>query len=46
MDYYIDQLNPELLMGKPFARRALKYGNWPATMADAMMAVGVLSDDP
>jgi hypothetical protein len=43
MDYYVDVLNPGLLEGR--AKETVWYGNWPATMSDAMMAVGVLSDD-
>lgn len=45
MDYYLDNLNPGLLAGPRDARRALWWGNWPASIADAMMAVGVLTDD-
>jgi hypothetical protein len=45
MDYYLDKLNPGLLAGPEAARRTLTYGNWPASIADAMMAVGALTDD-
>lgn len=45
MDYYTDVLNPGLLRGSSEARKVLWYGNWAASIADAMMAVGVLTDD-
>lgn len=43
MDYYVNELNPGLLNGH--AKDTITYGNWPATMADAWMTVGVLADD-
>ncbi|KAI8464660.1 MAG: chondroitin AC/alginate lyase [Monoraphidium minutum] len=43
MDYYVDGLNPGLLKGR--AKETVTYGNWPATIADAYMALGVLADD-
>lgn len=45
MDYYVDVLNPELLRSRSEALRTMFHGNWPASIADAMMAVGALSDD-
>ncbi|GBF87978.1 hypothetical protein Rsub_00690 [Raphidocelis subcapitata] len=41
MDYYADVITPNALV---LGRRAL-YGNWHASVADAMMSVGVLADD-
>jgi hypothetical protein len=41
MDHYVDVITPASLRA---GRRAL-YGNWHATVSDAMMAVGVLTED-
>lgn len=43
MDYFIDTMNEGLLQtGQP---QDMPLNNWHASIADAMMAVGVLSDD-
>jgi hypothetical protein len=45
MDYYVDTLNPSLLRGRAAARGSLWFGNWPASIADAYMALGILAGD-
>jgi hypothetical protein len=41
MDYYVDVSTPDAIK----AGRKTTYGNWHASVADCMMAVGVLADD-
>jgi len=41
MDFYIDVATPDAIKGG----RKTTYGNWHASVADCMMAVGVLADD-
>ncbi|GBF89133.1 hypothetical protein Rsub_01850 [Raphidocelis subcapitata] len=44
LDYFVS-VNTYLLQGRDTARTRLHYGNWAASVADAMMAYGVLTDD-
>jgi hypothetical protein len=41
MDHYVDVITPTAVA----KGRTNTYGNWHASVADCMMAVGVLSDD-
>jgi hypothetical protein len=41
MDHYVDVITPQAIA----KGRRNTYGNWHASVADCMMAVGVLSDD-
>jgi hypothetical protein len=45
MDHYLDVINPGALGGPNKSKKAVMHGNWEASMADAMMAFGVLADD-